>query len=132
MRGRIGAAAAACGVLALSAGVAQAGIATGIEMDGTGNSGVSLETTWIAGHLTSSKQKCISGRTVKVFFHYFSETGFRQVDTDRSSTSGEFAGAGPTARGEDMREVDTFRIVVPAKKIGTKTCASIQQEFGDT
>jgi hypothetical protein len=123
---------AACGgALALGAGVANAGIATGIEKDGSGHSGSSLENTWIVGHLTSSNEKCIPGRNVKVLFHYITEGQPKLVDSGRSNSSGAFAGYGPTAR--DELEVDAFVVRVASKNIGTKKhpkiCASFEDEF---
>jgi hypothetical protein len=119
--------------LGLWAGLAQGGIATGIEVDGAGYSGSSLENTWIVGHLTSSNPKCIPNRKVKVSFQYIGETEKRLVDTARTSKSGEFAGLGPTTHGAEMNGVDRFIIQAASKKIGTKqhpkVCASDQEEF---
>jgi hypothetical protein len=134
MRKRIGVGVAACcGAVAIAAGIAQAGIPTEIVKDGTGHSGVSLETTWFVGHLTNPNEKCLPGRKVKISFHYFDESRTRLVDTDRSSSSGEFAGQGPTAHGDMGPEVDSFHIAVASKNIGTKKhpkiCASFQDDF---
>jgi hypothetical protein len=134
MRKRIGVGlAACCGALAIGVGIAQAGIPTGIVMDGSGYSGSSLENSWVVGHLESSNEKCISGRKVKVSFHYFEEAQPRLVDTGRSTASGAFVGYGPTAHGDMGPEVDSFRISVASKNIGTKKhpkiCASFQDDF---
>jgi hypothetical protein len=90
-----------------------------------------LENSWIVGHLTSSNEKCIPGRNVKVLFHYITEDQPRLVDNSRSSTSGAFVGFGPTARNE--LEVDSFVVRVASKNIGTKKhpkiCASVEDEF---
>jgi hypothetical protein len=131
MRRRIGVGAAVCaGALALGAGISQAGIATSIEKIDSGYNGSSLERTWLVGRVGSNSPKCIANRKVSVSYKYISEDQFRPVDSGRTNKSGMFSAIGPTTHGAAMNQVDTFRILVKAKNVGKKTCASDQEEFG--
>lgn len=49
---------------------------------------------YIIGKIASPKEKCIAGRTVKIFRRPPGGGEFRLVDTDRSSKNGFWAGGG--------------------------------------
>ena len=108
-------------LLALPAGAGAKAppIKTSIIIDDGQPGGLGLE---LLGHLTSPNPKCVSGRTVKLFFVYTS-TGRTLADTDLSSTHGIWALTG------DNTDFTSIHLVVARKAFGPKghrrVCARI-------
>ena len=79
------------GVVPASAGQATPTTVTFVDFADSNNDGRS---DYIIGKVVSPKEKCIAGRTVKIFRRPSGGGDFRLIDADRSSKNGFWSGGG--------------------------------------
>jgi len=112
--------AVAAGILAGLAIAGNSTIPTTVSFDtvGTDSSAPPDRDFNIAGHVGSSKLKCLANRIVTITAGYENETTTHPFDVARSGLHGGFAGFGPSKH--NGNDIAAAKFVVKPKQIGTK------------